>query len=361
MNSRSATKAPPAVSPIPVPHEDLSLFELTERYPDEASAIQYFESHRWSDGVVCPDCGSVTTYICSRSRRLPLHKCKDCGEQFTVTSGTIMEHTMLPLRKWLFAFHLIGASKKGIPARQLARQLKVTVKTAWHLAHRIRATMKQDNQVFDGIVESDETYIGGKRKGRGRGYRGNKIAVQTIVQRTPKRGSGSGSGRKNSRAAPVGQAQTIALRPEDGKVDGRTVGAKLRTHTDPENTVLMTDESPIYDRVGQGFAEHHTVNHSEDEYVRLDSDGHLAHTNTAEGLFANLKRQITGTHHHTSKKHLPRYLEEYDYKYNTRDQTDGARTTAAIKSMEGKRVTLFKTESGADSLYDRKKPKGKTG
>ena len=209
---------------------------------------------------------------------------------FSVTSGTVMEATKLPLRKWMIAYHFIGASKQGISSLQLARMLRVSYETAWHLSHRIRGTMATNSQHFSGVVETDETYIGGKAKGHGRGYRGNKVAVQTIIQRPEIVGQPS-------------LAQTISLdRPE---VDGRTVGAKLRTHTEPADTLLMTDQSQIYERVGQNFMDHRTVNHSADEYVRLDPEGVVVTTNTAEGLFANLKRQLIGTHHHTSQKHLP--------------------------------------------------------
>jgi hypothetical protein len=235
----------------------------------------------------------------------------------------------------------MGASKKGMSALQLARMLHVTYKTAWHLCHRIRATMANSGQLFTGIVETDETYIGGKRKGYGRGYRGNKAAVQTIV-------------RRNREGRHDGQAQTIALSHEP--VDGRTVGAKLRKHTVPSRTVLMTDDSPIYTAVGRNYKDHHVVNHKSKEYAYEAPDGHLASTNMAEGLFANLKRQISGTHHHTSKKHLPKYLEEYDYKYNTRQKTDGERTADAVRNIEGKRLRLHKSTSGhGPSLLDGKK------
>jgi ISXO2-like transposase domain len=254
-----------------------------------------------------------------------------------------MENTKLPLRKWLFAFHIIGSSKKGISSLQLSRMLRVSYKTAWHLAHRIRATMTQNSQFFTGVVETDETYIGGKRTGVGQGYRKNKMAVQTIVKRNSRRGRHDG------------KAQTIALN-NGQKVDGRTVGAKLRTHTDPSKTVLMTDDSTVYDRVGAGFSDHHSVNHRMKEYVRHDPDGHLATTNSAEGLFANLKRQIHGTHYHTSKKHLPKYLEEFDWKYNRRTSDDGAITEEAIGQIEGKKLPLYKPAKGGESLYDRTRP-----
>lgn len=317
-----------------------SFFELTERYPDETSAIRYFEQKRWPKGVACPACTSKDVLRgVQKKRRRQLWYCHQCDYQFSVTTGTVMESTKLPLRKWLLAFHMIGASKKGVSALQLSRMLKVAYKTAWHLCHRIRETMRDDTQRFCGIVETDETYIGGKRRGRGRGYRGNKVAVQTIVQR-------------NRRGSHSGRAQTISLGRE--KVDGRTVGPAVTKHADPECTTLMTDDSPIYNRVGQRFKDHHSVNHSIKEYSRVDPDGHLVTTNTAEGLFANLKRQILGTHHHTSHKHLPKYLEEYDYKYNTRESTDTERTEAAIGNIEGRRLTLYKSADGGQSLFDRK-------
>jgi len=319
---------------------DVSFYDLTEQYPDEASAIRYFEAKRWPNGARCPGCGSADVLRGRQEkRRRQLWYCHGCRDQFSVTSGTVMNSTKLPLRKWLFAFHLMGASKKGISSLQLSRMLRITYKTAWHLTHRIRETMTENGQKFTGIVETDETYIGGKRKGRGRGFRGNKMAVQTIVKR-------------NKQGQHDGKAQTIAL--NTSSPDGRTVGAKLRTHTEPEKTVLMTDESPIYAKVGESFDDHHTVNHKREDYAHVAPDGHLATTNTAEGLFANLKRQIVGTHHHTSKKHLPRYLEEYDFKYNTREGTDTERSESAIGAIEGKRLTLYKPAGGGASLFDRK-------
>lgn len=317
----------------------LSFFDLTERYPDEASAIRYFEERRWPGGNVhCPKCGSVeVTRGRQKMRRRQLWYCGGCAHMFSVTSGTVLEFTKLPLRKWLLAFHLMGASKKGISSRQLARMLRVTLQTAWHLSHRIRETMVNNLQMFTGTVETDETYLGGKRRGRGRGYRGNKVAVQTIIRRNR-------PGRHDS------QAQTIALEHE--KVDGRTVGAKLRKHTRPDRTTLMTDDSPIYNRVRQNFEDSHAVNHQNKVYAVEADDGCLASTNTAEGYFANLKRKIIGTHHHTSKKHLQRYLEEQDFLYNTRQQSDGERVDVAIGKIENRRLRLYRPKDGGQSLYD---------
>lgn len=270
-----------------------------------------------------------------------------------------MESSKLPLRKWMAAYHEIGSAKKSVSSRELSRKLGIGLRPAWHLGHRIRASMTDNGQKFSGIVESDEAYIGGKRKYAGRGYKGNKVAVQTIIKRgryTTRLDGDSG------RSSDYSKAQTIVLNPMD-HVDGRTVGAKLRTHTDPEKTVLMTDESPIYTSTGKSFSDHHTVNHKKKEYARVADDGHNAHTNTAEGYFGNFKRQIDGTHHHVSKKHAQRYAEEHDHKYNHREKSDVEVTEAAIKGSTGKRVKLFKPKvGGGDSLipysYDEKTKHG---
>ena len=329
---------------------EVSFFQLTAQYPDEASAERYFIAQRWPNGVRCAWCASADVQRGTQpGRNRQLWRCGACDRQFSVTSGTVMDSTKLPLRKWLFAFHLLGASKKGMSALQLSRMLGIAYRAAWHLCHRIRETMAENGQKFTGIVETDETYIGGKRRGVGRGYRAEKAAVQTIIRR-------NSPGKNDSRA------QTIALSYE--KVDGRTVGPKLHKHTIPSRTVLMTDDAPMYERLGERFKDHHTVNHKRKEYVREDWDGHLATTNTAEGYFANLKRQIHGTHHHTSKKHLPKYLEEHDYKYNTRGETDAERTEQAIQNIEGRRLRLYQPASGSGAaLFDgkagerRRKPK----
>lgn len=337
----------------------LNFFDLVRRYPTEEAAVHYFEEKRWPAGARCPHCGGADVTrgrsglagmpLRSRSRlgaprvrKRPIWHCRGCGKQFSVTTGTIMEGTKLPLQKWLIAFHLVGASKKGVSSMQLKRMIGGSYRTAWHLAHRIRATMKDDSQFFTGTIETDEVYLGGRRKHHGRGYRGNKVAVQTIVERNQQHG----------RYERKGRAQTIVLDPDAERVDGRTVGAKLRVHTDPERTILNTDESPIYDAVGESFKKHDTVNHKKGECARIDpASGRLITTNTAEGLFANLKRQIHGTHHSTSKKHLPKYLEEYDFKYNTRDKSDTERSEAAIGNIEGKRLTLFPAKTvRAESL-----------
>jgi transposase-like protein len=328
-----------------MPKPSTSFYDVVRQHPDEASAERYFIQKRWPNGITCPRCGYADTVRgvqAKRNRQLWYCHAVTCQAMFSVTSGTVMEFTKLPLQKWMHAYQIMSSSKQGVSALQLARMIGVAYRTAWHLSHRIRATMTSNPAPFTGIVETDETYIGGKHKGHGHGFRGNKIAVQTIIRRN------------TSKRNRDGQAQTMALN-NGQKVDGRAVGAKLRIHTDPAETILMTDESPIYTRVGKSFAEHHTVNHKQEEYVRVEPDGLVATTNSAEGYFANLKRKIVGTHHSTSKKHLPRYLEENDFNYNNRGVSDVERAEAAIGQMEGRSVRLYKPRhGGGDSLYDHK-------
>ena len=330
-----------------------SMYDVMNEHPDEDSAEQYFVNKRWPNGIRCPKCDHDKVYDAhmrrSSRRRKKMWKCHKCAHKFTVTSGTVMEGTKLPLRKWLAAYHEIGGAKKSMSSRELSRKLGIGLRPAWHLGHRIRASMTENDQKFSGIVESDEAYLGGKRKHHGRGYRGNKVAVQTIIKRGKKTTRGATLGTQRGRGGLFSQAQTIVLN-KDSQVDGRSVGAKLRTHTVPGKTVLMTDDSPIYTKPGETFAEHHTVKHKVKEYARVADDGHFAHTNTAEGYFGNFKRQIEGTHHSVSKKHAQRYAEEHDHKYNHRDQGDVAVTEAAIGKMAGKRVKLFKSKDGGDSL-----------
>jgi transposase-like protein len=302
---------------------DLTLLEIMRRFSTEESARAYFERTRWPYGPVCPHCGSAEK-IYSRTAnsdtgtRPGLYKCGDCTDTFTVTVGTVMEDTKIPLNKWLIAFYMMCASKTQISALQLQRQLELgSYRTALFLCHRIRYALKDANPsgLLSGEVEADETYIGGKKRGKGRGYTGNKIAVVSLVQR---------GGHVRS---------TVAER-----VSGKTVDGLLTRHVSPD-AHLNTDESPLYKKAGERFASHSTVNHSVEEYAYYDyRSGRTVTTNTVEGFFGNSKRSIDGTHHQVSRQHLHLYTAELDFKYNTRKVTDGARTTAGIQRIVGKRL-----------------------
>jgi transposase-like protein len=210
--------------------------------------------------------------------------------------------------------------------------LGIAYRSAWHLSHRIRAAMTEAApEIMSGTVEADEVYIGGLRRGKGRGYRGNKTAIVAIVER---------GGRAHAHVMP------------EAKVTSATVADMLEEHVSSD-AILNTDESSIYRWPGREFASHDTVNHQEEEYVRRDRrTGRMASTNAVEGYFGNFRRQVDGTHHHVSYGHLPRYSNEFEFKYNTRKITDGERTVQTIRRLENRRLTLYKIAGNIPSLQD---------
>jgi transposase-like protein len=268
---------------------------------------------------VCPHCGGADPYRLTprpdakRPGRKGLLKCRACRKQFTVTVKTIFEDSHIPLATWLTAIHLICSSKKGISAHQLHRMLGITYKSAWFMAHRIRYAMTQEplKSKLDGIVEVDETYIGGKARGVGSGNRGSKMAVMALIQRGGK-----------MKALPLDTVNARNLKP----VVAQYVASTAR---------VMTDQSPSYKGLAKMFAGHETVNHSIREYVRGD-----AGVNLAEGFFGLFKRGIVGAFHHVSKRHIGRYLDEFVFRYDLRTLTDQERAALAVKAAEGKRLTL---------------------
>lgn len=242
-----------------------------------------------------------------------LLRCRDCNRQFTVLTGTIFEDSHIPISKWILAIHLICASKKGMSAHQIHRMLGVTYKSAWFMMHRLRYAMTQEPLAtkLRGIVEADETYIGGRVK-RGRKGRdlSNKTAVVALVER---------GGRVRATVMP--------------RVYGETVKEHILNHVDRDMR-LMTDESNLYHEVGQELGSHETVKHSIKEYVRGD-----VHTNTVEGFFSLLKRGIIGVYHHVGTGHVHRYVDEFGFRYDSRKISDGDRAKLAVLGAEGKRLT----------------------
>ena len=305
---------------------DLTLMTVMARFSTEEAARAYFEGVRWANGRSCPHCGNADEsriYALTANRaakiRPGMYKCAECQDTFTVTVGTVMEDSHIPLNKWLIAFYMMCASKTQISALQLQRQLEIgSYHSALFLCHRIRFALADifPADQLTGIVEADETYLGGRMHGKGRGYVGNKTPVVSLVER---------GGRVRSRVVDT--------------VTGKAIARLLREHVD-QGAHLNTDESPLYTKVGGDFSSHDTVNHSVEEYARQDESGRLATTNTVEGFFGNSKRSIDGTHHNISRKHTPLYFAELDHKYNTRKMTDGERTVVGIRRMEGKRLML---------------------
>ena len=292
-------------------------------FHDEEAAFAYLESIVWPTGPVCPKCGCsgrITRVKANPEKRIRvgLWRCGDCRGQFRVTVGTVFEHVRIPLNLCLQAAHLLCSSKKGISAHQISRILEVQYKTAWFLCHRIREAMRDGDMPVmggpDGVVEVDETYVGGKAKNRAFKQPAPKKAVLSLVER---------DGKVRSFHVPSVTAENV--RPIIAKNADRA-------------SSLMTDESPIYPKAGRDFGYHGTVNHSANEYVRL---GSYIHVNTAESFFSIVKRGITGTYHSVSEAHLHRYLAEFDFRYNNRSKLgceDAERAERAIAGVVGKRL-----------------------
>ena len=283
-----------------------SLLSLYERFPDEQSCREYLEIQRWNGKPICPHCEHDRVYRFKDGR---LFKCASCRKQFTVRVGTIFEESPISLKKWFLAMYLITAHKKGISSLQLSRDIKVTQKTAWFMLHRIRyaTTRKEFTEDLQGIVEADETYIGGKRKRGQKGRsRDKKTPVFGLVERK-------------------GQAR---LFPVDS-VDAFTLMHFIRKNVD-SRAVIMTDDFPTYRKLGREF-EHLVINHSEGWYAKG-----VVHTQTIEGLWSLLKRGIVGIYHFVSSKHLHRYCDEFAYRYNTRDISDPERFSFTLAQCRGR-------------------------
>ena len=291
---------------------------LAKHFSSEEAARELLEGIRWPDGPICPHCGSEEAYKLTpkpdskRPVRDGVYKCKKCRKQFTVTIGTIFEGSRIPLHKWLMAMYLMCSSKKGISAHQLHRTLGITYKSTWFMCHRIRYAMTQSplTEKLSGIVEVDETYIGGKMKGgkRGRGSE-NKTPVVALVER---------DGKIRAKKMP--------------RLTGKALKGFIRENVAPDAQVV-TDELPSYKGLSRQFASHETVKHSKGEYVRG-----IASTNSVESWFALLKRGIVGTFHHVSEKHLDWYVDEFAFRFNSREVEDPERVVLALQGIERKRL-----------------------
>lgn len=300
----------------------LNLSLLAKHFSDETAARELLEAMRWPNGPECPICAqTATVYLMKKMAdsvkpgRAGLLRCRACKKQFTVTTGTVFEDSHIPVSKWLLALHLLASSKKGFSAHQLHRNLGITYKSAWFMAHRLRYAMC-DGPMADlmtGVVEVDETYIGARNKrGTKRGRPGpdsHKTPVVTLVER--------GTGRVRAFPMP--------------RVTANNLDAAINALVEP-NAMMMTDDFSAYAKLGR--ENHQAVNHSKDEYVRGD-----VHTNTVEGFFSLLKRGITGVYHHVGRGHLNRYCDEFSFRYENRKMSDGKRTALVVAGAEGKRLT----------------------
>ncbi len=277
-----------------------------------------------------------------QSHRPGLYNCRACAQPFTVTVGTIFEDSKIALHKWVLGMHKMAASKKGISALQLQRELGLgSYRTAWFMAMRIREAlrmepMKRGKMGGPGkIVEADETYFGKVDK---KNERTTRTSGQPYIR------SKKGRGPANKRAVVAlvergGSARVFHV----GNADKETVAKIVRENIDPASR-LHTDESKLYTGADQNFASHETVKHSAKEYVRGD-----VHTNSAEGFFGVFKKGMTGVYQHCGEKYLARYLDEFSFRHNTRVAlgfSDGDRAALAIKGAAGKRLTLRRPKGG---------------
>jgi transposase-like protein len=304
-------------------------FQEVAKMTDD-DAREALEALRWPNGPECPRCGGKNV-VAVQGGRPGLYRCQDCrkdkgktADQFSVTVGSIFEDSHIPLSKWLQAFSIMCASKKGVSALQLQRQLELgSYRSAWHMAHRIRHALSTPagEPPFSGIIEADETYVGGKPRKKGKASQGkmgrgtDKAPVVAIVERD-------------------GRAEIRHIEP----LNSGLIHKAIKDTVDLNRSALHTDEYRAYPAIGARFGfGHWSVKHSAGEYSRGN-----VHVNTCESLFALLKRGIHGSFHHISKKHLHRYCDEFEFRWDYRKTTDGHRTVAALRQAPGRRL-MYRT------------------
>lgn len=301
-------------------------------YHDDDKAREHLENLLWPDGPVCPRCGVMEdriTKLQGKSTRPGVYKCKDCRKPFSVTVGTVMERSHIPLSKWVLAAQIMASSKKGFSALQLQRMIATNYETAWFLFHRLReCTVGSNPGPLGGegmVVEADATYIGGKEKNK------------HVGKRDPKAIGGVGKQIVHTLVERGGRARSHHV----ANVSGKTLRPILMKNVSRKSS-LMTDTAGGYMAMGKEFARHEMVDHSVNEYVRGD-----AHSNTVEGYFSLLKRGIYGNFHNVSEAHLHRYLSEFDFRYSNRKISDVERAEALLKGATGKRLMYRQPDEAA--------------
>lgn len=308
--------------------------EVPEACSNEAAAVDFLERMRWGESPACPRCGDceVSKILANDGTRGTrfLWRCHGCKKQFTWRIGTAAEDSRIPARMWVYALWRASTSKKGVAALEIQRQTGLSYKSALYLMHRIRFALGSPNagDRLGGIIECDETYVGGKIRKKNRETRStrSRTANKTTVMGVLQRGG------------------EVRLRVLARDVDAAMVGRVLRRFVDPKAR-LMTDESQLYVRHGKKFAGHDTVNHAAKEYARGDVT-----TNGIEGAFSLLKRGIYGIWHSVSPAYLPLYVNEVEFRANRNKIEDGERLREAVQAMQGKKLRHYSRRSTSQSL-----------
>ncbi|MGC1780975.1 MAG: IS1595 family transposase [Acidobacteriaceae bacterium] len=296
------------------------LEELRNAAVDEAKAVAFMEKQRWGETPCCPRCGDTDVYMMMTGEKRNKDyrwRCRGCREMYTVRTRTVLEETRLPVRVWVYAIWKAASSKKGFSALQLSREMEITHKSALFVLRRLRHGLQEENAPkLTGTVEVDEVYLGGRPRYAGVSKRGRgteKTPVLGMVQR----------------------GGDVRFRMMD-RITAERVSEVLAENADL-TCRLITDELGVYKKLGRGFSGgHEVVTHSAKEYVRPGTD---IHSNAVEGVFSLIQRGIMGTFHSVSRKHLPNYLNEFQFRWNTRKLDDGQRVSRVVKMLDGKRIT----------------------
>lgn len=295
----------------------LSLVELFKLFPDDATAEQWFIEQRWPTGVCCPHCGSLNVQSGTKHKTMPFRcrEYKECGKRFSVRTNTVMQASKLGYQTWVVAMYLLSTNLKSVSSMKMHRDLNITQKAAWHLAHRLRQAVMQPTVPFSGPVEVDETYFGGKRK--------NMSAAKR------KELTGRGAAGKTAVVGVKDRDTNHVVAQVVDRTDSNTLQGFVGDQADADATVY-TDDARAY----QGLPyKHETVKHSVGEYVRDQ-----AHTNGIESFWAMLKRGYQGTFHQISPKHLHRYVHEFADRHNIRPHDTLTQMQLLAQGMVGKRL-----------------------